>query len=306
MGLDVAVSVARGTPCLDTFPVRNSGNVLLYMAEDPASLVKARLLGFCRHRGLDLAALPIDVITAVSVRPDWLPDQHRLAETVRPQKPRLLLLDPVVRLHQVNENQAGEVAAILGDLRALQRAYNLAAIVVHHTRKNGSANEALGLDRPDVDLKLGILHIRRTKFGKSRYVPVHPSTISEPGSSDHRMDGAIYLRQAIPTNQPPHRSQGSRLRSTADGHASSIRHPDLDPLLCRTRCRTGTSQAVYLPGARPCDRYPLVLCAAAHNVVSAKRTPSCKESRRVAMWRHDQALPEGVDEVAKTGFRTRT
>lgn len=38
-------------------------------------------------------------------------------------------------------------------------------------------NEALGLDRPDVDLKLGILHIRRTKFGKSRYVPVHASTV---------------------------------------------------------------------------------------------------------------------------------
>src|SRR5207253_617460 len=33
------------------------------------------------------------------------------------------------------------------------------------------------LDRTDVDLKLGILHIRRTKFGKSRYVPVHPSTV---------------------------------------------------------------------------------------------------------------------------------
>ena len=40
--------------------------------------------------------------------------------------------------------------------------------------------------------------------------------------------------------------------------------------------------------------------------VSAKRTASCKESRRVAVWRHDQALPEGVDEVAKAGFRTRT
>ena len=38
-------------------------------------------------------------------------------------------------------------------------------------------NEALGLDRADVDLKLGILHIRRAKFGKSRYVPVHPSTV---------------------------------------------------------------------------------------------------------------------------------
>jgi len=39
-------------------------------------------------------------------------------------------------------------------------------------------NEALGLDRQDVDLDLGILHIRRTKFGKSRYVPVHPSTVN--------------------------------------------------------------------------------------------------------------------------------
>jgi site-specific recombinase XerD len=37
--------------------------------------------------------------------------------------------------------------------------------------------EALGLDRLDVDLDLGILHIRQGKCGKSRYVPVHPSTV---------------------------------------------------------------------------------------------------------------------------------
>src|SRR5256886_10006825 len=50
-----------------------------------------------------------------------------------------------VRLHQVNENQAGEVAAILGYLRALQRAYNLAVLVVHHARKNGSSTGGLSL-----------------------------------------------------------------------------------------------------------------------------------------------------------------
>jgi integrase/recombinase XerD len=38
-------------------------------------------------------------------------------------------------------------------------------------------NEALHLDGPDVDLNPGILHIRRTKFGKSRFVPIHPSTV---------------------------------------------------------------------------------------------------------------------------------
>jgi integrase/recombinase XerD len=37
-------------------------------------------------------------------------------------------------------------------------------------------SEALHLDRADVDLDQGVLVIRRTKFGKSRLVPVHRST----------------------------------------------------------------------------------------------------------------------------------
>ncbi len=38
--------------------------------------------------------------------------------------------------------------------------------------------EAIRLDRSDVDFTLGSLHIQRTKFGKSRHVPVHPSTVA--------------------------------------------------------------------------------------------------------------------------------
>ena len=37
--------------------------------------------------------------------------------------------------------------------------------------------EALALDRSDVDLEHGILSIRETKFGKSRLVPIDPSTL---------------------------------------------------------------------------------------------------------------------------------
>jgi len=145
LGLDMAVSVASGTPCVDTFAVPDPGGVLLYMAEDAGHLVKARVAGICRHRGLDLAALPIDVITAPSLRLDVLADQHRLAETVRRAAPRLLILDPFVRLHHGNENQANEVAAILGYLRELQRTYDVAVLVVHHARKNGGAIGGLSL-----------------------------------------------------------------------------------------------------------------------------------------------------------------
>jgi integrase/recombinase XerD len=35
--------------------------------------------------------------------------------------------------------------------------------------------EAIALDRDDVDLRAGVLTIRRAKFGKSRFVPVHDS-----------------------------------------------------------------------------------------------------------------------------------
>ena len=38
------------------------------------------------------------------------------------------------------------------------------------------ANEPLRLDRDDVDLLNGVLTIRETKFGKSRYVPLHATT----------------------------------------------------------------------------------------------------------------------------------
>ena len=139
LGLDLAVSVASGTPCLDTYPVAEAGGVLVYMAEDAASVVKERLAGICRHRSLDLALLPIGVITAPSVRLDLPGDQSRLQETVRHHAPRLLLLDPFVRLHRVNENQAGDVSAVLGYLRELQRAHNLALAVVHHARKNSAS-----------------------------------------------------------------------------------------------------------------------------------------------------------------------
>lgn len=144
LALDLALSVASGTPCLGRFQVPQAQGVLLYMAEDAASVVKARFTGLCRHRRLDLAALPIDVITAASLRLDLERDQRRLADTVREHRPRLLVLDPFVRLHRIDENHAGDVSAILAYLRALQREHNLAVVVVHHARKNAAPGAAPG------------------------------------------------------------------------------------------------------------------------------------------------------------------
>ena len=85
--------------------------VLLYMAEDAAPVVKARLSSICRHRGLDLGALPVHLITAPALRLDRAYDQARLRAAVASYAPRLLVLDPFVRLHRIDENDAGQVSA---------------------------------------------------------------------------------------------------------------------------------------------------------------------------------------------------
>ena len=135
LAMDVAVSVASGAPCLRRFPVARTGRVLLYAAEDGLDTVRRRLEGIARAADVDFHGLDIQVITAPSLRLDLREDQCRLHETVEQLRPMLLVLDPFVRLHRIDENVASEVAPLLGYLRALQRRFAMAVLLVHHARK---------------------------------------------------------------------------------------------------------------------------------------------------------------------------
>jgi len=142
LALDLAVSVASGTPCLRRFPVSRPGRVLLFAAEDALHVVRRRLEGICSAAGVDLAHLDIQVITAPVVRVDLDADRASLDETVAKLRPRLLVLDPFVRLHRIDENASGEVAPILAYLRELQRRHGVAVALVHHAKKGGGRARA--------------------------------------------------------------------------------------------------------------------------------------------------------------------
>ena len=145
LGLDMALSVATGTACLDKYAVPEPGPVLVYLAEDALPVVRERVEGMARHRGLDLARVEIHVITAPTLRLDRDRDRMRLLETSKQLRPRLLVLDPLVRLHGIDENHAGEVAELLAYFRSLQRQLDLSVLLVHHTRKNAAGGAAAGL-----------------------------------------------------------------------------------------------------------------------------------------------------------------
>ena len=136
LALDLAVSVASGTACLGRFRAARAARVLLYAAEDPLHVVRERLEGITAARGVALHDLPLFVITAPSLRLDHPDHCERLWETVEKIHPALLVLDPFVRLHAIDENAAGEVAPLLAFLRHLQRKHHLAVALVHHARKD--------------------------------------------------------------------------------------------------------------------------------------------------------------------------
>ncbi len=138
LALDMAVAVAAGTPCLRRFPTVRKGRVLLFAAEDSLAVVRQRLVGIAASAKVALDALDIHVITAPVVRLDIELDRTRLEDTVRALRPTLLLLDPFVRLHRIDENASAEVAPLLDFLRGLQRRYQVAVALVHHARKGAA------------------------------------------------------------------------------------------------------------------------------------------------------------------------
>lgn len=145
LALELAVAVASGRPALRRFAVAEPGPVLLYAAEDALHVVRERLVGICAAAGVELDALALHVITAPSLRLDLESDRDALRETVARLRPRLLVLDPFVRLHRVNENAADEVAPLLAYLRELQRTHGCAVLLVHHARKGGHARAGQAL-----------------------------------------------------------------------------------------------------------------------------------------------------------------
>jgi len=138
LALDIALSVASGAPCLRRFPTAHRGRVLFYAAEDALHVVRQRLHGIALAAGVEFTALDLHVITAPSLRLDLSADQDRLRATVEALRPILLVLDPFVRLHRIDENAAAEVAPVLAFLRDLQRRFRTDVLLVHHARKGAA------------------------------------------------------------------------------------------------------------------------------------------------------------------------
>lgn len=141
LALELAVCVASGAACLGEFPVETPSTVLFFNGEDSERIQKDRLANIMRAKGLNYSDLAkLKIIRADSLRLDIVEDLNSLRAIVETNEPKLVILDPFVRLHRINENNSAEVAELLGRLRDIQKDFNTAIILVHHQTKAGGKN----------------------------------------------------------------------------------------------------------------------------------------------------------------------
>jgi hypothetical protein len=82
--------------------------------------------------------LPIKILKSAQLYIDDTMGFMALEDAMRAEKPKLLIIDPLVRVFRGDEDDSGSVSKVLGGLRKLQRDYGTAIMLVHHAKK-GSA-----------------------------------------------------------------------------------------------------------------------------------------------------------------------
>jgi hypothetical protein len=145
LACELALAVATGAPALGRFPVAEQGTVIFYGAEDDDPSLRARFDGIARTRGVSLDDARLLLLDTDTLRLDRACDVARLRATVAEHRPALLVLDPFVRIAQIDENSAAEVSAVLGELRTIQRELGTAILLAHHMRKSASSHKGYQL-----------------------------------------------------------------------------------------------------------------------------------------------------------------
>lgn len=146
IAVELALAVAAGGAAFGRYRAPLGGPVLFYGPEDGLSALRRRFEALALARRHDLHELPIYLLDVARLCLDRPGDLERMRATVARLRPRLVVLDPFVRLvAKVDENSASDVSAVLGSLRAMQHDFDVAVLLVHHTRKSPAARPGQAL-----------------------------------------------------------------------------------------------------------------------------------------------------------------
>jgi integrase/recombinase XerD len=165
--------------------------------------VLSRFVVYLESRGLETVTTEAAVAWATEpngVRPGWWATRYGLVRgfagylrTIDPAAevpPAGLVIGKHRRATPYLYSEA-EIAALMSAARQLRsplRAATYATLVGLLAVSGLRVGEVIALDRDDVDLASGLLTIREAKFGKTRQIPLHPTTVEALATYSRQRD----------------------------------------------------------------------------------------------------------------------
>lgn len=160
LALALAQSVSSGTPFLDAPPVA-SGRAVVLDGENGEGELHRRIVG------LGLSNVGVADVTNFSLSVNLAEMEEYL---VKDGVPELLILDSARRLWvEGDENDSGEVSAMLMNIQQLARNFDMGIILLHHLNKGGTVRgSGAWKEVPEIVIEVG--RWRKDKEESRRYM----------------------------------------------------------------------------------------------------------------------------------------
>ena len=178
--MNLALSIASGSD-FSGFKVPKPKKVLYLLAEGGYYATRDRLKKMAKDKNQNLFV----------GFPNYLPvntedGYHFLYSLVKEVNPDVLILDPLIKFHDVDENSASQMSDVLGKIRTMMAELKLSVILVHHTGKVASRGgrgssvivgdydsciEICKSDKGNVSLKFDMRHVETPPTKKIRFNP---------------------------------------------------------------------------------------------------------------------------------------
>jgi hypothetical protein len=129
----------------------NPGTVIVYNVEDDQTEQRRRLSAVLRQFDVLPGDIADKVVRVGPVRIGTLfhaaengrltPTEgfQRLRNLIAERRPTTLIADPLAELHAADENDNTGLRAVIAEFRTIATEFNIAVVLVHHTRKGGVA-----------------------------------------------------------------------------------------------------------------------------------------------------------------------
>lgn len=175
LSLEIAKAVASGQFFLGRFKVNRTGKVLIIDEENSPADIHSRFLDMKIN-----PKLPICYCSFQSIKLDDDNCFAALQETIEREKPVLVIVDSLVRIHRGRENESDSMAPVMERLRAIVN-MGTNVLVIHHHRKGAGAVEERVRGSSDivasVDAELALIqkgnHLELSS-GKTRRETIEP------------------------------------------------------------------------------------------------------------------------------------